>query len=52
MDWVAGNKSGYNLKWNFNFIKNTWIKAGSPRKKKTSKKNKNKTQAGQKVFFQ
>jgi hypothetical protein len=49
--WVASNKSGYNLKWNFNFVKNIWIKAGCPEKKKTSKKAKPKTQAGQKVFF-
>jgi phage anti-repressor protein len=50
--WVAGNKSGYNLKWKFTFVKNIWIKAGRPRKKKKSKKNKAKTQAGQKAFFQ
>jgi prophage antirepressor-like protein len=49
--WVAGNKSGYNLKWKFTFIKTLWIKAGCPRKKKKSKKAKPKTQAGQKVFF-
>jgi phage anti-repressor protein len=47
-----GNKSGYNLKWKFTFVKNIWIKAGRPRKKKKSKKNKAKTQAGQKAFFQ
>jgi hypothetical protein len=41
----------YNLKWNFNFVKNIWIKAGCPEKKKTSRKAKPKTQAGQKVFF-